>query len=110
MDINTLVVKKELQEAIDFFEKLPAGIYEFSDKYIVLREVSFKNKIYKRGDEISLKPSAVLKLSKGIVQIKSGDNSKNESIRKVKQYIDFRMGSELRDVTFSKDFSRFQVY
>lgn len=117
MDINTLVVYRELDEVIKWIEKQPVdSVFEFKERYVVLREFAhttkdkngriIKVKQYKRGDEILLKPS----MATPSVKLKEGFSANRDDIRKIKQYLDFKSGPYLRDVTFSKDFTKLKIH
>lgn len=117
MNINSLKVYKELNEVIQWLEKQPVGsVYEFKEKYVVLREFAHTTKDksgrvikvtkYNRGDEILLKPS----IATAAVKLKEGVSESRDDIRKIKQYMDFYSGPEMREVTFSKDFTKLKIY
>jgi hypothetical protein len=100
----------ELNEILHWLLKTPSGTYPLKEKYIVLRELSYGGKVYKRGDYIYFSEETAKKISFGNVQKSKDQKELEETIRKIKFYIDFRGKLNIPEVTFSKDFKRVKIY
>ncbi len=111
VSINTLLEGQEISEIIDMMEKAAPGKYELKEKYLVIKEMTIKKKIYIKGSFVFMHPSTVDKdIKKGIIKVISDQEEKRELVRKIKLYIDFRGKCNIPEVEFSEDFNFIKVY
>ncbi len=110
MDINTFKVVKEV---LGWVSKLGAGKHELKNKYQVLKELTIGGKLYKRGEYVNMYPS---KFRDGLVRASKDQSIKEETIRKLKIYMDYRCSNMPEtsinnpDVEFNSNFTKIKIY
>lgn len=106
--LQTLIVNKELSEILDFAIRRGKGIFELKLKYTVLKEISVNGKRKVKGDAVYFNSTEAKKVFNSVK--KNPDQEElQETIRKIKQYIDFRGSLNIPEITFSPDFTKIRI-
>jgi hypothetical protein len=110
--LDILIQGQEINEIIEMLESAKTGKYELKHKYLVLKEFSTKaGRVYKRDDFILMSPAGAKDLVKsGRLKVVQDQPEKEELIRKIKLYIDFRGKCKSPEVEFSEDYNFIKIY